>query len=748
MSDTKLKLANNFLQNGEYLTALKIYQEISQVPYLKEIVKFNINHIIQKLKKLNYDFTEVKIEVEAEAEVKAEVIDIKKFVEQKFDAKFYLQNNEDVRLANIDPFIHYYYHGWKEERSPNANFNIRSYFINNPDVKRASIEPYGHYLQFGKEEGRRVSLKLKDAFNLAYDIDKAETCFLLPTKQNYRFNAGEAFSFKDFPVSDKSIGIHLHVHYIQGLEKIIKKIALIREKKHLYISCTSSEIHEKVKGIIAIAKINYTVKIVENRGRDIAPMLLEFKEELKQHDVCLHLHNKQSIEKDRNLASGWANHMLQALIYDEIYVSSVLNLFSKSQCRVISPLIYEPIREQMSWGNNKKIIKNLYEKYYNKKFSYKQCPLFPAGSFYWFKPDLLNELRSVVNGLEDFPQEPIPDDGTLAHALERFIGILEAENNTHILQIRPVDTFIKYKKISPIVSIIIPFFNAERWLPDAINSCLQQDVNFPVEIILVDNLSTDKSLQVAKTYENIYQGKIKTIQEKNKGAGAARNAGVKFCSGAYITFLDADDILTPWSIRTLLESMKNDETINFACGSLRFFSEDDYGNPIPHLANGEILDVENDDNGNWDALVSDFGPCAKMYRKEFIERCDLTFPEGNFEDNFFICKAYFLADKIRIVRNTVYLYRKYFSRDGLTQSTRNEDKDVVDQIKMFVKTAEYIYGNGFDSSTVRKRGVRIMRKFKEKCEHLIGEKKIDLANLALTLNEEDNGILEVYKTIK
>jgi glycosyltransferase involved in cell wall biosynthesis len=464
------------------------------------------------------------------------------------------------------------------------------------------------------------------------------------------------------------------------------------------------------------------------------------------------LHNKQSIENDRGLAYAWSNNMLQTLIYDEIYISSILNIFKHSECRVISPLIYEPIREQMVWGKNKKIIEDLYKKSFSKKFNYDTCPLFPAGSFYWFRPELLEELSRVVSGIEEFPVEPIPDDGTLPHALERYIGILEKENKSEVIQIRPLDSHVKLNDQIPKVSIIIPVFNCEKYLFDSVNSCLQQDINIPVEIIIVDNCSTDYSLDVSNMYEAIYSGKVKVIQEKKKGAGVARNSGIKFAKGDFVTFLDADDILTPWAIRTLWDAIKSDENAEFVAGSLRFFSEIDYGSPIPHGSSGEIVQIDNEDilSEDWNRLITDFGPCAKLYRKNFLELNNLYFPEGNFEDNFFVCNAYNRAKKIKIVKNTVYLYRKYQSREGLTQSTRIQQNDVHDQINVFLETLNSIAGSSDNKDILMLNQISrsIIMKLKEKCDHLIANSKYDLHDLFYMANEKQKNNIELYMEIK
>ena len=91
----------------------------------------------------------------------------------------------------------------------------------------------------------------------------------------------------------------------------------------------------------------------------------------------------------------------------------------------------------------------------------------------------------------------------------------------------------------PLVSIIIPVYNAEKYLADSITSAVSQ--TWPnKEIIVVDDGSTDQSLKVAKGFESDV---VSVFFCENKGASAARNFGLRLAKGGYIQFLDADDLL-------------------------------------------------------------------------------------------------------------------------------------------------------------------------------------------------------------
>ena len=91
------------------------------------------------------------------------------------------------------------------------------------------------------------------------------------------------------------------------------------------------------------------------------------------------------------------------------------------------------------------------------------------------------------------------------------------------------------------VSVIVPVYNAETYLPQCIESILKQDYD-NLELLLIDDGSSDKSMQICEEYGR-RSGKIKVVAQKNSGVSAARNKGMENAAGEYILFVDADDYL-------------------------------------------------------------------------------------------------------------------------------------------------------------------------------------------------------------
>jgi len=117
-----------------------------------------------------------------------------------------------------------------------------------------------------------------------------------------------------------------------------------------------------------------------------------------------------------------------------------------------------------------------------------------------------------------------------------------------------------------LVSVIIPLFNAEAHIVQCLNSVLTQ--TWPnIEVIIVDDGSTDESAALSKTFES---DKVKLYRQTNKGASAARNYGLKQATGKYIQFLDADDLLSTNKIEAQVETLNQHADCIAICDTVYF----------------------------------------------------------------------------------------------------------------------------------------------------------------------------------
>ena len=141
-------------------------------------------------------------------------------------------------------------------------------------------------------------------------------------------------------------------------------------------------------------------------------------------------------------------------------------------------------------------------------------------------------------------------------------------------------------------SVITAVYNVASYLSEAIESILCQDIGFKdsVELILVDDGSTDSSSEICDHYQTLYPENIKVLHKPNGGASSARNAGITLASGRYLNFLDGDDKLSPCTLSAVYNFFSTvDEQINLVSVPIQFFEKKE----IAHRLNYKYQDGEN-----------------------------------------------------------------------------------------------------------------------------------------------------------
>ena len=104
------------------------------------------------------------------------------------------------------------------------------------------------------------------------------------------------------------------------------------------------------------------------------------------------------------------------------------------------------------------------------------------------------------------------------------------------------------------ISVIVPAYNVAQYLPQCVDSILSQDYE-DLEVILIDDGSTDASGEICDRY-GASDSRVRVIHQKNGGAAAAKNAGLRLATGDYLTFADSDDYLEPEAYGFLMKTLQ------------------------------------------------------------------------------------------------------------------------------------------------------------------------------------------------
>lgn len=244
---------------------------------------------------------------------------------------------------------------------------------------------------------------------------------------------------------------------------------------------------------------------------------------------------------------------------------------------------------------------------------------------------------------------------------------------------------------SPLVSIIIPVYNAEKWLTQTLESVINQTWQ-NIEVLVVDDGSQDESLAIALRYES---AQIKVMSQVNQGASAARNHGLSQAQGDYIQYLDADDLLAHSKIAEqvkLLEAAPQDKLA--ICRTVHFLDgtdpeTGDYYDDAPYYK-------DSDDPLDWlihllggDGLRGMVQPAAWLTPRSVSERAgpwnsDLSLDD----DGEYFSRVILESSGIRRISSTWTYYRKF--QNGSSLSRTNSSKSIWSGLKALNLKAEQV----------------------------------------------------------
>ena len=240
------------------------------------------------------------------------------------------------------------------------------------------------------------------------------------------------------------------------------------------------------------------------------------------------------------------------------------------------------------------------------------------------------------------------------------------------------------------VSIIIPVYNVENYLKQAVESAMNQTYE-NIEIILVDDGSKDNSGKMCDEFAEIDK-RIKVVHKPNGGLSDARNAGLENATGKYIMFLDSDDFFELDAVEAMYKEIE-DKDADYVIGNYRNASEsgEKWDKPVFDLKRFKPFKLSIDDYYN-SFFIMNSGVWNKIFRKEFIDKINIKFEVGlPAEDAIFTTYCFIKSSKVYYIPTIVFNYRL---REGNSIST-SCSKQYFDGIN---KAYRIIYENFRDNN--------------------------------------------------
>lgn len=232
------------------------------------------------------------------------------------------------------------------------------------------------------------------------------------------------------------------------------------------------------------------------------------------------------------------------------------------------------------------------------------------------------------------------------------------------------------------ISVIVPIYNAEKYLKKCIDSLISQTKK-EIEFILVNDGSTDSSESIIKNYSD---KRIKYFKNKNQGIGKTRNFGIEKSTGKYIMFLDSDDYLDKNACKYLFDKIEKEKLDIVVC--------DFYKDIDGKIERVQVQSFKNSslEENNKLLLNINLAPWNKIYRSELIKKNNIKFVENlKYEDAPFVAECLLKAEKIGKIDKCLNYYVIHKNSETTTRDKKMFDIiKIVDIIRNKYKDTQYM----------------------------------------------------------
>lgn len=243
--------------------------------------------------------------------------------------------------------------------------------------------------------------------------------------------------------------------------------------------------------------------------------------------------------------------------------------------------------------------------------------------------------------------------------------------------------------MNPKVSVIVPVYNVEKYLPECLDSLVNQTLE-DIEILVVNDGSPDNSQAIIDDYAARYPDKIRAFIKENGGQSDARNLGVQYAVGEYLGFVDSDDYVSADMFSTMYQKGIESNSDVVVCDFYNLVGENVEKAGLIKNPEQYPCSVEANPNILFECKCY---PCNKLFRRSWYTENQFAFPNGQwFEDSAVVYNILYMAKSIDAVSEAYYYYRK----DRPDSVTNTVNKRVYDIFKSCTSIHNFYYGKTND----------------------------------------------------
>ncbi len=250
----------------------------------------------------------------------------------------------------------------------------------------------------------------------------------------------------------------------------------------------------------------------------------------------------------------------------------------------------------------------------------------------------------------------------------------------------------------PKISVILPIYNVEPYIEECLDSILNQTMIDDIEVIMVDDGSSDDSRYAIERYALDYDN-FHAYHKENEGSGIARNYGLEKANGEYIHFCDPDDYIKPDFYERIYEFAKSSPNADFVFVNSSRFGNWHIWEGILYKTTFENIDgaIESTNIRENTNFVWDTGVWNKLIKKDFLMEKNIRFPNENIvsQDLVFTIKLHCLANEIAANPDIYYYWRFRQTKDSVTQQ-KGRIKSFTDRLRVIELIREFFRENNIE----------------------------------------------------
>jgi lipopolysaccharide biosynthesis protein len=232
----------------------------------------------------------------------------------------------------------------------------------------------------------------------------------------------------DLPENDR-VALHIHAYYPELLPEIISRLSGNQICPDLFISVTSAGAREQVIDLLNVYKGKIVdIQLVPNRGRDIGPFLTTFGPRiLANYDYVGHVHTKKTADlQDATVGQLWYRFLLENMLGGDSE-SMADSILAEMKADETLGMVFPDDPNVVGWSENRTFAETIASRLGLKKLP--EHIIFPVGTMFWARTSALIPMLDLKLDWEDYPEEPLPYDGSMLHAIERLFPLTIPLNN-------------------------------------------------------------------------------------------------------------------------------------------------------------------------------------------------------------------------------------------------------------------------------------------------------------------------------